>query len=347
MQVKGAAIEAFLARPDPKARAILLYGPDLGLVRERADRLAAGIVPDLADPFRIAELTAARLKGDAAALRDEAAAIAFGGGRRVVRIREGADGLSAGLKDFLADPAGDALVLIEAGDLAKRSSLRLLFETAGNAAALPCYRDEGRGLEEVISRQLRDAGLGVEREALAWLAGALGNDRGVTRSELDKLILYMAVRGPGAAVSLADAQAAVGDSALAAIDDVLQAVALGDVAALTRALARAGGETTPVGLLRAAQRQFQRLHLAAGLIEAGETVEAAVSALRPPLQFRAADRFKAALRLWTPARLQRAMERLIEGELAAKRTGAPDALLATHLLMEIALAARAGASRRT
>jgi DNA polymerase-3 subunit delta len=156
----------------------------------------------------------------------------------------------------------------------------------------------------------------------------------------------MADRGAGAAVGLADAQAAVGDSALAALDDVLNAAAEGDLAGLDRALARAAGETTPVGLLRAAQRHFQRLHLAAAEIEAGASVDAALKLLRPPLFFRAADRFKAALRLWTPAKLRRALERLLDAELAAKSTGAPDEALASHVLVEIALAARSGAARR-
>ena len=346
MQVKSGAVDAFLSRPDPNARAILLYGPDQGLVRERADALARQVVPDLKDPFRIAELSAATLKSGAAPLRDEAAALAFGGGRRVVRVRDAGDAQAAAFKDFLSDSAGDALIVVEAGDLAKRSSLRLVFEGAKNAAALPCYRDEGRGLEQVIRGQLAEAGLRIEADALAFIAGALGGDRGVTRRELEKLILYMSDRGAGAAVGLAEAQAAVGDSAAVALDDVLQAAAAGDLAGLDRALARIAGETTPVGLLRAAQRHFQRLHLAACEVEAGTPVDAVLKGLRPPLYFRAADRFKAALRAWTPTRLQRALERLLEAELAAKSTGSPDQVLAHQVLMEIALAARGGARRR-
>lgn len=346
MQIKSAAVEGFLARPNPKAQAVLLYGPDQGLVRERADRLAATVAPDLKDPFRVAELSAAAFKGGAAPLRDEAAAIAFGGGRRVVRIRDAGDGLAAVFKDFLGDPAGDALIVVEAGDLAKRSSLRVLFEATENAAALPCYRDEGRGLEQVIRTHLRDSGTGVEPDALTWLVGVLGGDRGVTRSELDKLIIYMADRGKDAKVSLADAQAVVGDSAAVALDDVLQAAAAGDIAGLDRALVRAAGATTPVGLIRAAQRHFQRLHLVASAIDSGASIDAALKGLVPPLFFRAAERFKAALHLWTPARIQRALERLLEAELAAKRTGAPDEVLVEQVLLEIALAARAGAGRR-
>ena len=44
---------------------------------------------------------------------------------------------------------------------------------------------------------------------------------------------------------------------------------LGKLAALDRALTRAAGDTTPVGLLRAAQRHFSRLHLAASAVECG------------------------------------------------------------------------------
>ena len=345
MLVKSGAVEAFIARPDPKALAVLLYGPDQGLVGERTDRLALAVISDLRDPFRAVELSPATLKRGAAPLRDEAAAIAFGGGRRIVRVREAGDALAAVFKDFLADPAGDALVLVEAGDLGRQSSLRRVFESATNAAALPCYRDEGRGLEQVIRAQLQDAGLRIEADALAWLAGVLGGDRGVTRRELEKLILYMADAETGT-VSLADAQAIVGDSAAAAVDEVLQAAAEGNVAALDRALSRAAGETTPVGLLRAAQRHFSRLHLAASEIEGGASVDAVIKGVRPPLFFRATDSFKAALRLWTPSRLERVLERLLEAELAAKSTGAPDAVLVTQLLFEIAQAARAGARRR-
>ena len=173
MQVKSAAVDAFIARPDPSARALLLYGPDQGLVRERADALTAFVASDLKDPFRIAELPGAALRSGSAPLRDEAAALAFGGGRRVVRVRDAGDAHAAAFKDFLADPAGEALVVVEAGDLPKRSSLRLVFEAAKNAAALPCYRDEGRGLEQVIRAQLAEAGLRIETDALAWVAGTL------------------------------------------------------------------------------------------------------------------------------------------------------------------------------
>ena len=82
MKLPAARIAAFLKRPDHAIRAVLFYGPDLGLVRERADILARTVCPDLKDPFRIADLSGAALVADPARLADEAAQMSLlaGGG---------------------------------------------------------------------------------------------------------------------------------------------------------------------------------------------------------------------------------------------------------------------------
>ena len=95
MRLTSGRIEPFLARfrtaPDPAIRALLVYGPDQGLVRERATDLARAIVPDLRDPFRVAELSGASLAADPALLADEAQALSLTGGRRVLRVKEAGD----------------------------------------------------------------------------------------------------------------------------------------------------------------------------------------------------------------------------------------------------------------
>jgi hypothetical protein len=57
--LRGKDIDAFLARPDPGRPIILLYGPDAGLVRERADALVASAVDDPNDPFSMVRLDGA------------------------------------------------------------------------------------------------------------------------------------------------------------------------------------------------------------------------------------------------------------------------------------------------
>ena len=115
MRLAPARIAAFLQGPDPEIRAVLLYGPDEGLVRERAELVARSVCPDLKDPFRVADLTAAGLAADPARLADEAAQLSLAGGRRVVRVLGAGDALAKLFSGFLESTPGDALVVVEAG----------------------------------------------------------------------------------------------------------------------------------------------------------------------------------------------------------------------------------------
>ncbi|MFD2234961.1 DNA polymerase III subunit delta [Phaeospirillum tilakii] len=337
MKIAPARIEALLRQPDPAFRAVLVFGPDQGLVRERVERLMRGVVPDLSDPFRVAELTGTHLRESPAALADEAAAIALGGGRRVVVLREAGDAHTAAVTAFLASARGDSLVVIEAGELGPRSSLRKLCEGADNAAALACYADDGAALEGVIQAELKAAGLVAEPEAMAWLTDHLGGDRRLTRSELAKLILYMG--GPGR-VRLEDAAACIGDSAARGLDDLTLATADGNHAVAQRVLDKLLHEgAQPVMVLRALARHFLRLHFAAGLIAQGKSVDQAMAALKPPVIFKAADRFRRQLARWPADRLGRALDLLCEAELDCKSTGLPAAAITSRAVMMIARAA--------
>jgi len=44
--LKGPDIERFVTRPDPARPVVLIFGPDAGLVRERAEALVAIAHPD-------------------------------------------------------------------------------------------------------------------------------------------------------------------------------------------------------------------------------------------------------------------------------------------------------------
>ncbi len=337
MKLSGAKIEAFLKAPDPRQRVILVYGPDSGLVRERVERLARTVLADLKDPFRVADLTPAALKDDPARLADECAALALTGGRRVVLVRDAGDALSSLFQGFLTDPRGDALVVAEGGDLGPRSSLRKLFEGADNAVALPCYGDEGGSLHQVIVDELKSHGLTPEPDALAHLMDHLGGDRRLTRAELQKLALYMGAPGR---VRLEDAAACVGDTAALSLDDLAMSAAEGDHATAQRVLDRLFREGgNPVTVLRSLARHFQRLHLAAGLVAQGKSVDQALSALKPPVIFKMADRVRRQIGRWPVERVGRALELLIEAEADCKSTGMPAEELCSRAVMQLARAA--------
>ncbi len=337
MKITASKADAFVRRPDSAARAVLVHGPDAGLVRERAEALVGGVVDDPGDAFRVAELSPARIKDDPALLADEAASLSLTGGRRVVRVRQTTDALAGVFEDFLASPpAGDALVVVEAGELPSRSRLRRAFERADNAAALACYPDEDAALRRVIEETLGAYDLVLEPAAESYLVAALGGDRQVTRAELDKLVTYM---GDDRRVSLADVEACVGDSSVVTLDGVAIAAAGGDLAAVERGLARAYLEgAQPVTVLRAVARHLQRLHRAAGRVARGEPLAQVVKSLAH--HFRVEDALRAQQPRWPAARVVRAMDAVLDAERACKTTGSPAEAICGRALIRVARAAR-------
>ena len=343
MKIAPREADRFAARPDPKALAILVYGPDAGLVTSRIKTMMKTVVEDLADPFRIAELSDSDLKSDPARLADEAAAISMLGGRRVVRVRGAADGLAKVFESFLTDPAGDALVLVEAGELGPRSSLRLLFEGAENAAAIACYADDRGALEAVVRSRLAAEGLVPEPAALQYLLDNLGSDRGVTQNELEKLILYAGPGKPGEKreVTLDDARASVGDNAGSSLDEVIDAAMDGNMDGLDTALARArAADTNAIAILNALSRQLTQLHLAAARIETGSDIEGAMRGFRPPVHFSRKNSVQRQLRGWNRKKLDRALALVLEAEGQCKSTGQPDTAICGQTLLRIAQGAR-------
>jgi len=335
-------IEAFLADPG-RTRGILLYGPDGGLVRERAEalvRLAAG---SLDDPFRVSDLRRDQAAADPGLIAGEMAALSLTGGRRAVRLREATDGLAAAIEAALAVP-GDTLLVVEAGELPARSKLRTLFERSPVAAAIPCYADAGATLRQVIASTLAEAQVTADPEAVAWLADHLGADRALTRAELAKLALQA---GPGGRVTVAEARAAVGDHAGLGLEDALFAATAGDIAAADRALGLAFEEgAQPVQVVRAALRHMQRLHLALAEGLGALSPREAAARARPPVFFRHEGSWARALGAWTEDRAAAACDRLLAAERACKTTGAPDALIAARAVLDLARTARGAARDR-
>jgi DNA polymerase-3 subunit delta len=339
MKIASASADRFVAKPDPKIRAILVYGPDEGLVAERGKKLAQSVCADLGDAFRVVDIPGTTLKDDGARLADEIAAISLMGGRRVIRVRPAGEESVEALTNALAATAGDGLIVLEAGDLKKTSKLRKLAEDSGNAAAIACYADEGRTLDALIEETLGQFKLRAAPEAISYLVENLGGDRGVSRKELEKLALYKGTKD-GSEVTLEDAMAAVGDTAAMSLDDVALAAAEGDQKGLDRALDRAFAEgTAAISLLRAISRHFLRLHSARAIMQSGADARAAVERLRPPPMFSVRPQLQRQLNLWNGPALSDALSLLTDAELQCKTTGMPDQVIVRRTSMRLANAA--------
>lgn len=335
-QKKAFEVDSWLARPDPRAAIVLIYGPDRGLVAERARAFAVGTGLALDDPFSVVRLEAGEI--EEGRLLDEARTVPMFSDRRLLWVRNaGAQkGLVDDVKVLTAEPPRDAIILIEAGDLKKGVGLRATVEAAQGAIALPCYADEGRDVDAVIDEELCKAGLSMTLEARQALRGNLGGDRLASRGEIEKLMLY--AHG-GAEITLQDVKSMSGDVSGQSFDDAVDAVIEGKVGDFDIAFTRhcqAGGQAFLV--LAAAMRQLQAIHAMRGMMEAGgRNAAAVVAAHRPPVFFSRRKLMERAVDRWKREALVRALVRLQAAVLQTRRRPDLSVALARQALLGIAV----------
>lgn len=339
MKVKPRDIPPILKAIDPTVRAVLVFGRDEGLARERADQISKQVAPDLSDPFQVAKPSSDDIKNTPSILLDEVAAISMMGGRRLVRVDGTGNEATEAVKLMLESDQGDGLLVMTAGDLKPTSSLRKLVEGAKKALAIPCYEDGARDLMGLVQSVMADAGLTATQDAVTYLVDNLGSDRMVSRGELDKLVLYKGK--DGGQVTLADAEACVGDTAALGLNQIAEAVTAGNLGLLEKLLerARVSGENA-IAIIRTLQNRMMRLHLARGYVDTGMSAGEAIGKLRPPVFFGERDKFQREVSMWSARKVEQALEILIEAELECKTTGNPADVICARALLRLTKAAR-------
>jgi DNA polymerase III subunit delta len=336
--LRGKEIDAFLARPDPGRPIILLYGPDAGLVRERADALLASAVDDPNDPFSLVRLDGDELSAEPSRLVDEALTIPLFGGRRAIRVRAGSRNFASGVDTLAEAPLKDCRVVIEAGELRPESPLRKACERARTAVAIACYPDGERELAKLIDDELRGSNLRIASDARAVLMALLGGDRQASRNELRKLALYAHDKGE---VTLDDVEAVVADASELKIDPIVDGAFAGNAATVETEFAKAMvAGTYPGMILSAAQRQAAWLHKSALAVADGTPISALLDSGFPRVHFSRKGNVETALRNFSVARLTLIIDQLATAALEMRKQAPLAAVIAQRALLSIAVNAK-------
>jgi DNA polymerase-3 subunit delta len=336
--LRGRDIDAFLARPDQARPIVLLYGPDAGLVRERAEALLASAVDNPDDPFSLVKLDGDELAAEPSRLVDEAMTVPLFGGRRAIRIRAGSRNFASGVDTLAEMTVKDCRIVIEAGDIRPESPLRKACERAKSAVAIGCYPDTERDLTKLIDDELRIANLRIAPEARASLMSLLGGDRQASRNELRKLTLF--AHGDGE-VTLDHVMAVVADASEMKLDPIVDGAFGGKPELVETEFAKAlVAGTYPGVIISAAQRHAAWLHKSALAVAAGTPASAILEGGFPRLHFSRKPSAEAALRNLSPARLLPIIDQLATAALDMRKQPTLAAAIAQRTLLSIAVNAR-------
>ena len=264
MKIAAGEVLRTYTRPDPGRLGLLISGTDpMRVALKRQEVIAAAVGPQGEAEMRLTRMSGADLRRDPAGLMDAVKTQGFFPGPRVVFVEEATDGLAPLMAEVMADwRAGDAALVVTAGDLKAKSSLRKLFEGHPKAHALVLYDDPpGRDeIKAVLTKAgLSGAGVAVMGDLMV-LAQTL--DPGDFRQTIEKVALYK--RGDMTPLSAADIAACAPVTTEAEVDDIVNAAASGRMDQVGPLMRRLDGQgVTAVTLCLTATRHFRALHVAA------------------------------------------------------------------------------------
>jgi DNA polymerase-3 subunit delta len=328
---------AYFARPEPPKPGLLIYGEDaMRVALKRQEVLRAMIGPEGEAEMRLARHDGADLRRDPALVSDAMRAAGFFPGPRAVLIEGATDGLADTLGLALDDwRAGDACLVVTAGQLPPASKLRKLFETRPDAWAAAIYDDPPSRAE--IEAALKAAGAGeITRDAMAEIeALSRALDPGDFRQTVEKLALYK--RGDPAPVTPEDVASVAPTSTEADLDTVIDVVAearAAEIGPLLRRLEAQGA--TAVGLCIAATRHFRTLHAAAADPEGPARAFA-----RARVPFKRKDRMIRQAQSWGAVKAGEALHILTDADLTLRSAAkVPDMALIERTLIRLAMLGR-------
>ncbi len=301
--------------------AVLIYGPDAGLVDELCDKAIEKLEIEK-DNLLVVDANELRDKQDA--IFAESCSPSMFGGRKAVVISGAGDGDVKIISELVTTQSLCATIVVTAGDL-RPGTLRKLFEDGKNIATVACYSDDTKTLEALIHKEL-SAASGIRQvtpDAMSYMLSHMGGDRGITRSFLQKIAIYVSDKH---VVDLEDVEKCLPDTSASSADDYMYSLTAGHTNQTMVALDRLlyGGADANM-LVRMLYNHFSRL------------LTAVVDGQLPKLFWKVADKFNLAMKIWPESEIVSALSKLNELEKQCRTTGMPPEILIRDFSLKLAV----------
>lgn len=340
VEIKSHEVDGFLQKQAKHYRIFIVYGPDKGLVAERAKAIAEQTGVDQSDGFALIRLDVADIQNDPGRLLDEVNSYGLFGGEKLVWVRGAANEkpLVDALQHLGANPPTGSHVIIEAGDLKKGSALRKIGEAHRTVASVACYQDDARALSGLIDQELASANLRITPAARELLLNSIGGDRIASRNEIRKLVLYCLH------TELIDEQEVidiVGDASGTSTDEVVDAVLNGDLDGFLHAIQKVISSKTAIFLvLQSTMKQFHLLeNMRLEMDERQQQASQVMQTLGRGIHFRRKPVIEKTLRNWNSSDLAREASRLQAAILVSRQRSSLEENAAVQTLLATTLQA--------
>ena len=231
MKIKEKDFSNLLKSDFANVPAMLIYSPDNGKINDYISKVIEkmGI-----DTDNLVSASGSDFKDNFESVFSNACSSSMFGGNKLIVIRD-PDGRDLSFVTQLCESAISP-VIITAGELESKSSLRKYFEDHEKFAVMPLYADDEQSLGAIIRSELSKFEITkIESDALSYMYQHLGKDRAVARSFLRKIALYVDDKK---SVVLEDVQKCLPDTGAANMDSFKYNLTSGNLLQTLRSMDR-------------------------------------------------------------------------------------------------------------
>ena len=191
MKIQNKDNNSFIKNIPKNIKIILLYGQDAGLINQYLLDIKSNFFPQQIEEGQYIQLFEEDIKEEPSVILEQALSVSlFGDTKKLIVVKEAKDYLTKIIKDYITYNHNDILLVLIASELTASSSLRKLCEQEDIIATIACYLDSNITLRQYIIDVIKNNQYTIDNDSINYLVNNLGNDRSITKNELDKLMLY-------------------------------------------------------------------------------------------------------------------------------------------------------------
>ena len=318
MKIAPFKIDEFIKNIDQNndISAVLIYGPESGLISIREKEIAKKITSDIFDPFAFSDISIKQIEENGNILFDEFFSVSMFSGQKLIKINPASNKITKNLKAlFEVDSKSDNFILIVAGELDTSSSLRKFAEKHPKIAAIACYEDNIATISNIVRAEFAKNNIKIEPGIIEFINSKFGKNRLIILNEINKIITYL---GEGKNLTLEIVQNLLSDISEVSINEFVNNFVSLDLKKSMIILEQIYYQKiSPIVIIRYLQNYFFKLYKIAASITNGSNLEVEMKSQR--IFFKDQAFFRKHHQIWQIKSIEQILMKLQELEIKCKK----------------------------
>ena len=237
--------------------------------------------------------------------------------KKMITINNGSDKILKLIEDIYIKYPENLILIIFSEILEKKSKLRIFFEKSSTALCVPCYADNSKSLETILTSELRKNNITISRESINLLIDKSNNDRNNLRNEIEKIKAYSLNKKN---LSVDEIKSIANFSGEYKSDSLINECLNGDINQYKKIVSELYADTVNyVFLLRILYNKIQKLLSIKKLEDSTKDIDVLISSFKPAIFWQEKPIIKKQLSIWNQEDLKEITNKINEIELSCKK----------------------------